>query len=311
MIIGPEEIKKLYDEKLKYRLLLIEKTRKRVLGLIFSSFVTGAILFLSIKSHNSQLSIILWAALLLILVVSAISSYLKLKKQFKSKIIEELVKLIGPTWHFDHETHLNENRIFVSNIFDEHKIDRVTGDDYMEGVINGVSFKASEIKIEQRVQTNKKTKFTTIFRGLFMEVELPKIPKTETYIFSDMTEQVIGKWLGDMIQGLNFGRGELVKLENPDFEKSFRVHSDDQVQARVLLTPLYMEKLLKLKSKIKYDFHLAYHGGSLYIAVNMRNELLEPKLMSNMGTFAAVREAYNHLILPELFIETLVSEPKI
>lgn len=307
MIASTEDIKKLYEGKLKSRLFLIEKERKRILSLYTISLLVFIILILTAQNeqHDSTTNVFILGITLILLLLSAIRFHLRLKKQFKSKIIEELIKVINPNWSYDHENHINENRVMVSNIFNHSEIDRFKGDDYFEGEVQGHQFQASEIKIEKRIYTNKKRKYVTIFQGMFIEIKLNQKTKAETYIFSDITEKLIGKWLGDMVQSINFGRGELVKLENPEFEKHFRVHSDDQVQARVLITPLFMEKLLKLNTKLKVPFHMAHHGDCLYVAINYRNELLEPKILTKMDTFAAVREAYDHLILPKLFIDQI------
>ena len=48
---------------------------------------------------------------------------------------------------------------------------------------------------------------------------------------------------------MNFSEsGKLVKLENVEFEKQFAVYSTDQLEARYILTPQLMERLLAVQS---------------------------------------------------------------
>ena len=49
--------------------------------------------------------------------------------------------------------------------------------------------------------------------------------------------------LRDRLFKLRFGESR-VKMENPDFENTFDVYSTDQVEARYLITPFMMERLL-------------------------------------------------------------------
>jgi len=46
-----------------------------------------------------------------------------------------------------------------------------------------------------------------------------------------------------------------VRLEDPNFEKRFEVFSTDQVEARYLLTPSFMERLMALSSLFN-DAHI-------------------------------------------------------
>ena len=52
---------------------------------------------------------------------------------------------------------------------------------------------------------------------------------------------LIGNWFRKTFTSL-----ENVKLEDPTFEKRFEVFSDDQIEARYLLTVTFMERLTQL-----------------------------------------------------------------
>ena len=51
-----------------------------------------------------------------------------------------------------------------------------------------------------------------------------------------------------------------MKLENPDFEKTFDVYSTDQIEARYLLSPSMMERLLALEMCIRDSIKAAQTG---------------------------------------------------
>ncbi len=56
-----------------------------------------------------------------------------------------------------------------------------------------------------------------------------------------------------------------IEMENPDFEKGFAVYGTDQVEARYILTPAMMGKILDFRTKVGQDiffFHLRAQGYS-------------------------------------------------
>ena len=58
-----------------------------------------------------------------------------------------------------------------------------------------------------------------------------------------------------------------VRLDNPIFEKLFEVFSSDQVSARYLLTPAFMERLLELRRQTGGEMRLAFAKGYLHVAL--------------------------------------------
>ena len=61
-----------------------------------------------------------------------------------------------------------------------------------------------------------------------------------TVVLPDTAEKILGKF-GQSLQSMS-SRGELVKLEDPEFEKEFCVYGDDQVEARYILSPALMKR---------------------------------------------------------------------
>ena len=63
-----------------------------------------------------------------------------------------------------------------------------------------------------------------------------------------------------------------VGLVDPIFEKIFEVYSTDQVEARYLLTPTFMQKLVDLEQSVDgKKIRFAFSGGKLLIAVETEN----------------------------------------
>lgn len=68
---------------------------------------------------------------------------------------------------------------------------------------------------------------------------------------------------------------EIVRLEDPEFDNNYNVYSDDQVEARYLITPSFMERIKHIQSIFfapSVDF--AFKDGFLYLFLNSSDEIL-------------------------------------
>ena len=75
--------------------------------------------------------------------------------------------------------------------------------------------------------------------------------KGSTIILPDHLEQKAG-YLAKNIQGLKKRyNARFVHLEDPDFEKYFVVYADDEVTARMILTPAVMRRITRLRETFR------------------------------------------------------------
>lgn len=104
------------------------------------------------------------------------------------------------------------------------------------------------------------------FKGVFSVASFNKNLKGHTLILPDNLEKVIGK-IAQNIQKFNFRKEDLIKLEDPEFEKEFVVYSTDQVEARYVLTTSMMERLTALKRKINKPIMVSFTDNKINIAI--------------------------------------------
>ena len=77
--------------------------------------------------------------------------------------------------------------------------------------------------------------------------------KGSTIILPDHLEQKVG-YLAKNIQGLKKRyNARFVHLEDPDFEKYFVVYADDEITARMILTPAIMRQITRLRETFGHD----------------------------------------------------------
>lgn len=144
----------------------------------------------------------------------------------------------------------------------------------------------------------------TLFKGLFFRANFNKSFKGRTVVLPDFAERHLGG-MGKLIQSWNKSRGELISLEDPEFERFFAVYGDDQVEARYILSTSLMARLVDLRKKAGRDLYVAFVSDTIYIAVKYEEDLFEPKLYTSMLDFAPIREYYELLELMLAIVEDL------
>jgi len=189
--------------------------------------------------------------------VSEVTSHIKME------VLTRLCRFLG--FQFNAEPlsaqieRFRENRILPS-------YDRSSLEDEIDGDHEGVEFTLYEAHLEdRRTRTDSdgrtETYYVTVFQGLLARFTFPKAFTSRTILTSD------GGVIGNFFGGLG-KKNERVRLEDPRFEKRFEVFSDDQVEARYLLTPTFMERVVELADTVGGELQLAFAGELLLMTVN-------------------------------------------
>lgn len=124
--------------------------------------------------------------------------------------------------------------------------ERTEFDDLFSGERSGAAFAICDANLEREEGSGKDSHWVSIFRGQLIRLSFPKKFLGVTVIARDAG-------LFNMLQrpkGL-----ERVGLGASEFERAFEVYSTDQVEARFLVHPAFMQKLL--------DMEAAFHGSKL------------------------------------------------
>jgi uncharacterized protein DUF3137 len=137
-------------------------------------------------------------------------------------------------------------------------------EDWFAGAYKGSSYDLYEGHLEQRHTDSKgRTSYSTVFRGQLIRMHFPQQFLGVTVVRRDMgIFNVFGGGLGLAKVG----------LEDPVFEKAFEVWGSDQVEARYLLQPALMQRLLDLEARMKgQKLRCAFQGGDLLVAIEGGN----------------------------------------
>jgi len=135
-------------------------------------------------------------------------------------------------------------------------------EDMMAGEAHGAGFQFYEAHLEKKEGSGKNRKWVTKFRGQLLALQFDQDFLGKTVVLRD-TGIFNRKKRGDM---------KRVGLVDPVFEKIFEAYGTDQVEARYLLTPTFMQRLGDLENSVDgKNIRFAFIGGQLLIAIETGN----------------------------------------
>ena len=149
-------------------------------------------------------------------------------------------------------------------LFDEMQLlpscDRAAYQDRFAGAHRGCDFAFCDGHLERRIKTKRGSRWQTVFRGQLIRIAFPKKFQGVTVVRRDAgIFNVLQRWTSKL---------QRVGLGDSRLEKAFEVYSNDQVEARYLIHPVFMERLLALETQFKgKKLRCAFVAGDLLIAV--------------------------------------------
>lgn len=131
----------------------------------------------------------------------------------------------------------------------------ISYDDYIKGKYKDLNIEIQELSLYKRVKNYN----TCVFHGLIMSVDVKKEFKNKTVFYADKELQNDAD-----IKGL-----ESVYTEDVEFNKMFNVYSNDQIEARYIFSPIFMEKMKSVMLKNpQYKINGEFYNKKLYIVLS-------------------------------------------
>jgi len=163
------------------------------------------------------------------------------RRTFKARVLPRLAAGFGPLAWRPAEPRLDDvRRLFPA--FDDHE-----AEDEIYGDYRGLPLSIVELKLTRRRGKNT----VTIFRGLTAAVTLPRGLAGTTVVVPDRG------LFGNLARSFREGAFQPVRLEDPVFEKAYEVYGTDQIAARALLTPAFMERFMAMAGSGRFGAPVA------------------------------------------------------
>jgi len=147
--------------------------------------------------------------------------------------------------------------------------DRSNFEDRWYGTLESHAFNLYEAQLEERRGSGKNQRWVTVFRGVIMQMGFGRSFHSTTLLQRAGRHR---KWLGlgGASDHVAFAGHRLDRVDqvHPAFGEVFALFSDDQVEARVLVHPSYVEHLLRLESAFgAKELRALFARGAVIIAV--------------------------------------------
>ncbi len=289
-----EELKQYYNTTLLSELRVLEEARKKALNkIILSATITIPLIILLTFVFKHPFPVILGIMGMFAVIRIFTREYVS---KFKVGIIEKIVTCVDDNLKYSKSGCIPQNTFTISKLF-KYRVDRYMGDDYVKGRLGKTEVEFSEIHAQYVTRDSKgRSSYHTIFKGLFFVAGFNKEFKGVTIVLPDVAEKMIGG-LGAMFQSWNKSRGQLVKLEDPEFEKMFVVYGEDQIEARYILSTSLMKRIADFKKKTKRQIHLSFIRSNIFVAISYQRNLFEPRVFRTLLSFVPIQQYFEDLQL--------------
>ena len=202
----------------------------------------------------------------------------RFSNRHKAALANTLLQEVGPNLKFEPTKGISENLFLASGLYSK-RSDRYHTEDLCHGKLGNTYLQFAEIKSEYKTTStdsdgDSQTTWHTTFQGVYFIADFNKHFRTEVTITPDFAEKTFG-FVGRKLQSL---KGNVIHLENEEFEKAFIVQGTDDQETRYILTPAVQENLLKLRKIHGKDMRLSFRESSLCLAAPTTHNYFETNL---------------------------------
>lgn len=220
------------------------------------------------------------------------AAYANYRVRFKQEVAAEVFRIVCPTATYSPLDGL------AQEVFDEPGLFNTRGgfssDDRVRGLIGQTPFEAAEVS--RKYSTGgKNSRTVVVFHGLFFHLDFNKRLTGTTLVDPRGASSETTGSRSDLTE---------VTLENPRFSEAFVVHASDEVEARYILTPGMMERILALQSRTGRPVHLAFAKNRAFLGVHYGRALFEPGIRETTAV-DAIHEMAANFALAEGVVEEL------
>lgn len=307
-----QRIESLYRDTLEPRIAALESLRTSVKGYITKSALCvglpfAVVLFGDIVANalglSSTAAAVLGVASFGLVIVGAVWAVVKYlvpgmtahadyKSRFKREIATEVFRIVCPTATYSPTAGLARQDFDEAGLFTTQG--SFSSDDRVHGTIGQTPFEAAEVRRTYSTG-GKSSRLVMVFHGLFFHIDFNKSLRGITLV---QPESAPSDRIGSR-EGLL-----PVMLENPAFEKAFAVYASDEVEARYVLTPVMMDRILALRARIDKPIFLAFKHSRAYLAVHFGRSLFEPGITATTS-LESVQEMAAQFALAEGIVDEL------
>ena len=210
----------------------------------------------------------------------------KFNQRYKTEVIHPSLKMQYPDIEYKPDIGFGQKAIARTKLIDP-KANQIASSDYIKYTVGNTIVQFSNVLASQTSRNND----TELFRGAIMAIAFNKYFQGE-YLLVDRSYRSIASVLYHALGGA----GKAIELESPEFNKVFALYGKSEQQARYILSPALMQKILDLQQHTKAPLSFSFRGQMMYIAIPMKHQLFS---MHNSSQYHTQRYIINQLAVFE------------
>ena len=214
----------------------------------------------SFKLNEDMIKILMLAGIVLIVLSNVILK--NYKNRAKEIVLEKLLSYIG-NFKFG-------SKYFENNMEDLHNIhlfddfNEFDFDDMFTGQYKSLDVDITEIDLKKITGTGKNRREKQVFKGILIITPILKKYKSSCYTLVKPNSK------------LNLRYKDRIHLEDVEFEKYYDAYSNDQIEARYMLTTAFIQRMTQLaKKESGKNISICFEKGYVYIAVESNKDWFE------------------------------------
>lgn len=254
------------------------------------------------------------------------------KRQYKDIIVKEMVKQLIETyqlsdddtdaelkWNYSGRGRMPNNGIYKSGLFIMDRIDKAFGSDLIWGKLGFTKYFLSALTLyeERTVEGNSQNrkqykKLKKRFQGVLFLADFNKSFKGHTLLQDKRVKsyQHFKRYIRMLFYKSGRRKLNRIKLENPTFNRLFKTKTTHEIEARYILTPNFIEKIIAFRKKRRIPIDIAFRQNFISIACFSKKSFFKPSIFRRMK-HGQVKDVYNDLcfflsIIEELELNTRI-----
>jgi len=255
-----KEFQEAFFKKISPGLSKYESERLRQFGYTRAVKIAALIIILVLVFLTKQIDIGLIVFICCIAGAVCFGLKKKFENEIKQKIMPYVCKCLGDLkWKYAQCSF--EQLLCKSGIIDRYN--RVSYDDSFTGIYKDINYEICETSFYYTTGTGKNSSTRTVFKGVMIKLDMNKSFTGNTVIRPDTLKHAS--------PAANLKH---TTLEDVVFEKKFDVFTDDEVEARYLITPSFMERLNNMKTAFSADrVSCAFYDKYLLVGLHTSKDL--------------------------------------
>ena len=196
------------------------------------------------------------------MIILGMLAYHTIKKKFENKLKEKVMPTVcscfeNLIWTKTPPNSMDDGIYKRINLIPEYNT--IKSDDCFKGSYNDTGYSIEEFTAIYGSGKHR----TTVFKGAVVTIRMHKPFNGRTVITSN-----------SMFHHSPSRELHHTELEDVEFEKKFDVYTDDDVEARYLITPSLMERLNNMKLAFRADkISVSFYNSKIYIALHTNKDL--------------------------------------